>query len=106
MALNVDNAIHSCKIGVIVTGRSWIGSRLADNTDVLRAEISQLLSSQKVIVHVLINEARLPENDQLPPDLRPPRDHQARMIDDAGWETGVAELIRAMERSLKLIRNA
>lgn len=104
--ISITDAIRSCKIGVVVIGRLWIEPRLADDKDVLRAEIAQLLASQKAIFPVLINEARLPENDQLPPDLRPLCNHQARLIDNAGWETGVAELICAMERRLKLTQNA
>lgn len=100
---SIADALRSCKIGVVVIGRNWLESRLTDSEDVLRMEISQLLQSQKVVVPVLVEGARLPESDQLPADLKQLSDRQARLLDNAGWDTGVAELIVSMERSLKSI---
>ena len=98
---SIADALGTCRIGVVVIGGRWLESRLDDEKDVLRTEIAQLLRSQKAIFPVVVEEGRLPERDQLPPDLRPLADHQARLLDNAGWDVGIAELIRVMERNLK-----
>jgi hypothetical protein len=99
--LSIDRALQTCKIGVVVIGRHWLEPRLVDEKDVLRDEISQLLRSRKVIVPVLVEEARLPESDQLPLDLRALCDHQTRLLASASWDSSVEELIRIMEGRLK-----
>lgn len=98
---SIEHALQTCKIGVVVIGSYWLDSRLDDEKDVLRSEVSQLLRSRKVVVPVLVEEARIPEIDQLPEDLKPLCNYQARLLDNAGWDTGVEELIRAMEERLK-----
>jgi hypothetical protein len=98
---SIDHALQTCKIGVVVIGRQWTDERFYDKNDVLHKEVLQLLSSGKVVVPILVENAELPKREKLPADLLTLLEPQARSINNGNWENVLTDIIRAMEDRLK-----
>lgn len=110
---SIDGALRACKAGVVVIGRSWMAGsedgqppRLQDPADVVRGEIAALIEQRKAIFPVLVEGARLPEESELPADLRTLLRFQATAIDNGGWEATMSLLIRAIESVIRHAENA
>jgi hypothetical protein len=71
----IDKTIRNCKVVLVVMGPAWLklsdekGRRLDQPNDPVRIEIETALSRGKKIIPVLIDEARMPEEAQLPPTI-------------------------------------
>ena len=86
----IQRELERCKVVLVVIGPRWLTIadeqnrpriQLAD--DVHHQEIAFVLSRSDVtVIPVLVDEARMPRADQLPPDLRKLPDQQARRIGD------------------------
>lgn len=107
---SIDDALGSCKAGVIVIGRNWLAPAASDGKprlfredDVVHNEIMALIEHRKAVFPVLVEGAMLPEAHALPEDMRGLLRLQATAIDNAGWEANMARLVRELER---VIRNA
>ncbi|WP_313952146.1 TIR domain-containing protein [Accumulibacter sp.] len=110
---SIDGALRACKAGVVVIGRSWMAGsedgqppRLQDPADVVRGEIAALIEQRKAIFPVLVEGARLPEESELPAELRTLLRFQATAIDNGGWEATMSLLIRAIESVIRHAENA
>jgi hypothetical protein len=74
----IGRALEQCSVVVVLIGRGWSGStdtqgrkRLLLEDDVHRRELAAALSRPGVtVIPLLIDGARLPRADELPPDLR------------------------------------
>ncbi|HEX6361893.1 MAG TPA: toll/interleukin-1 receptor domain-containing protein [Albitalea sp.] len=106
---SIDEALASCRAGIVVIGRDWLAPspggavpRLAERDDVVRQEIETLLDPRggKAVFPVLVDGARLPEADRLPESLRPLLAYQVTALDNAGWTTTLARLAREIETLL------
>lgn len=104
----IQDALASCKTGIVIIGRSWLQPgadgappRLHAEDDVVRKEIAALLNLKKAIFPLLVEGARLPEADALPEDLRQLLRFQAMSISNGDWEATMAQLIREIERTMQ-----
>lgn len=106
---SIEDALQQCKVGLIVIGRQWLApgrdgqtSRLHEEDDVVRAEITELLQRKKAIFQVLVEGARLPDASELPDPLDPLLRFQATAIDNGSWGVTMNLLIREMEAVIGL----
>src|SRR5260221_9297032 len=84
----VQFAAHTCQVMLVLIGPQWATvtdpitnlRRLDDPKDVLRSEVATALARGILVVPVLVADARLPSADELPDDLKPLRDREARRI--------------------------
>ena len=102
--LTLDDAVRSCKAGVVVIGSRWLAAeplsgraRVFADDDPVRREVASLIAAGKNIFPVLIESAPLPEAAVLPQDLRALLRFQATAIDNAGWDATVARLARELD---------
>lgn len=76
--------VQSCDVLLALIGPSWIASvddhgrrRLDDPRDFVRLEIEAALARDIRVIPVLVDDARLPREEDLPPSLRPLLDRQS-----------------------------
>ena len=74
----LENAVAACDVFISVIGPNWVtisddsGARRLDNwNDFVRVEIASALKQNKMIIPVLVGQARMPAPTVLPEDLVP-----------------------------------
>jgi hypothetical protein len=103
----IEQTLMSCEVSVILIGRRWLerdssdSRRIDDPEDSLRAEINTALRLKLKIVPLLVGGAAIPERHELPPDVAPIIDWQARRVDDDDFDHDSSRLIKALEILLK-----
>jgi hypothetical protein len=102
----IDRAVASCDVVIVLIGRAWLQAtdasgrrRLEDENDYLRREIESALAHDVVVVPTCVQGTPMPRADQLPEALAPLTRRQGIELDDAGWQDDVARLIRRLEGS-------
>jgi hypothetical protein len=89
---------------IVVIGRNWLGAtnsagtrRLDDPRDTVRQEILTALNNGIRVFPVLVGDAQMPTEEQLPPDLRPLARRNALEITEQDWDEDFNKLVRAIE---------
>jgi hypothetical protein len=100
----VGRAISTSDASLVVIGPGWLDAtdpegrrRLDDPEDQVRSEVLSALASGKPVVPVLVGEASLPSEDQLPDELAPMVRRQAVELHDETWSQDVEVLVRRLE---------
>ncbi|MGB5762803.1 MAG: toll/interleukin-1 receptor domain-containing protein, partial [Sedimenticolaceae bacterium] len=95
----IDRAIESCGAVIAMIGPNWInaqdanGRRRLDNPrDFIRLEITSALTRGVRVIPVLVHNASMPPEQELPEPLRPLCRLQACEISDNRWEFDVRRL--------------
>jgi len=104
-------ALDSCKVLLVAITPEWLdrdvdGRRRIDHDeDWVRFEIATALKSDKIVIPLLIGEALLPSQDDLPPGLRELAHRQAIRIADDSYDRDVQALIESIEQFVpRLVR--
>lgn len=103
-AQRLSEALASCKVLLVLIGNAWLhvpgadGRRLDDPRDWVRQEIATALKRGIHVIPVLIEQAQMPAEAQLPDDLKPLARRQAIPLTDARWQSDVNHLIAALRR--------
>jgi hypothetical protein len=100
----IDRAIESCGAVIAMIGPSWIKAqdgegrpRLDDPHDFIRLEITTALTRGVRVIPVLVHNASMPPEQELPEPLRPLCRLQACEISDNRWEFDVRRLANVLE---------
>lgn len=108
----IDKAVGSCGALVAVIGKRWLeatddqGRRRLDNpNDFIRVEIASALKRDVRIVPLLVNDAVMPQADDLPEDMAPLCRLQALELSDIRWDYDVGRLIDFLDRHLEAGRS-
>jgi hypothetical protein len=102
----LQKGLELCAAALIVIGPNWAsgldakGRRRLDNSDDwVRHEVEKSLQNPDVRVFpVLIDDARMPESDDLPEPLRPLTRRQAFVLTTHHWGSDVAEVATYLAR--------
>jgi hypothetical protein len=101
----VDSAIATSDVVLVVIGPSWLTSAGGDGTrkidrpdDYVRHEVRAALQSDVRVVPVLVDDAELPSAAALPEDLAPLVRRQAVSVRDESWHRDVDDLINRLEK--------
>jgi hypothetical protein len=104
----IESAIGSSGVMLAVIGRNWLTAtdaagrkRLQDPHDYVRMEIAAALQRNMRVIPVLVQEASMPDTDELPEDLAPLTRRNAYELHDSSWGDDVGRLISALERVLE-----
>lgn len=103
----IDRALLSCDVVLVVIGRDWVGAggsggnRLSNADDWVRLEVTTALRREIRVIPVLVEGARLPVKSDLPGDLQPILDRNARELRDISWQADVDLLLKSIEKSVK-----
>ena len=100
----IERAIESCGAVIAMIGPSWIkakdsdGHRRLDNpNDFIRLEITTALTRGVRVIPVLVQNAGVPPEQELPEPLRPLCRLQACELSDNRWEFDVRRLADVLE---------
>lgn len=95
----IDRFIGSCDAFVAVIGNRWLevsddtgARRLDDPDDIVRQEIAIALQADKLVIPVLVEDARMPAPSELPESLRPLSRRNAFSLSDSRWDYDVGIL--------------
>jgi len=103
----IARSLESCDVMLAIIGPNWQGlnpstntSRISNENDWVRLEISTALQRNIRVVPVLVDGAELPVAEQLPDDLQPLLKRQAYEISNKRWKYDTDELIKFLVRSI------
>lgn len=106
----IKTILPRCRVALILIGPNWVnavdedgGRRLDDPNDWVRIEIEIALTAGELdVVPVLINGARMPRANELPPSLHPLlRRHAATIRRDPDFRDDIDRLATALRASVR-----
>lgn len=104
----IEAAVGSCEVLLAVIGPRWLTAtdargqwRLDHPEDFVRVEIATALERNIWVIPVLVQDARMPRSDELPPALARLARRQAVELRDASWDYDVGRLIAVLEPILQ-----
>jgi hypothetical protein len=114
MALGVDfveritEAVAACQVLIVVMGPRWATvedehgrARIADPEDFVRLEVETALRRTDVTpIPVLVAGARMPGQEDLPPELRAITRRNALELGDQRWRDDIGRLISTLDELL------
>lgn len=96
-------ALARCNAVLVVIGKGWLDirnkqgkRRLDDPADLVLMEVRAALKRHVRVIPILVNEATMPAEGELPPSLSSLCDHHAITITDNHWHTDVKRLKRRL----------
>jgi len=99
----LNKALAGCVVMLVMIGDQWLKvtdakgrRRLDDPRDWTRLEVVTALQRGVRVVPVLVEGAELPEEDELPEDLRPLLRRQALPLADGRWRGDLQALVDAL----------
>lgn len=103
----VTAAVERCDVLLALIGRRWLtitdedGRRRLDNpSDFVRLEIEAAITRNVRIIPILVDGARMPRADDLPPSLARLARRQALELSPANFTRDVSRLLKVLERTL------
>ena len=98
---HIEQVLDACHVVVVVIGPDWATLKADDGTlrlrqadDLLRREIERALARHDVeVIPVLVQRARMPAAQALPPELRALARRQAIELSDSRWNHDMGQLI-------------
>ena len=103
----IRRVLDGCDVVVAVVGPAWLGpdgnghNRLDDENDWVRLELANALAKKIPIVPVLIDGTKLPDPQQLPPELYDFAFKHAANLDIANFSNQMERLIESLDRSFE-----
>jgi hypothetical protein len=104
-AKTIEQAVASADAFIEIIGQRWLsaadadgGRRLDNPTDAVRIALGSALASDVAVIPVLVDGARVPKEDELPPELAGLARRNALELTDTRWDYDVEQLIQALER--------
>ncbi len=102
----IEETLRSTDACLVVIGPEWLSltdedgrRRLDDPQDVVRKEIATALTTSRMRVFpVLVGGARMPDDDDLPPDLKSLARRNAVSLSEQDFDAGVEKLVKALQR--------
>ncbi len=103
----IDQAVGSCDVLLVIIGKKWLtctdalgNKRLDDPKDFIRLETATALRRDIRVIPVLVQDALMPGEGDLPDDLKKLARRQATEIDDTHWDSDTGHLIETLVKVL------
>lgn len=97
--LAIDDALTDCDVLLVIIGEKWLSvvneygmPRVNDPCDYVRIEIAKALEKRKKVIPILIDNAKMPYDADLPEDIKPLLRRQAFAIDPQRFEMDMQKL--------------
>ncbi len=104
----ISAQLQHCSAVLVMIGRNWTTAtdqrgrrRLDDPADHVRVEIAAALKQQVPVIPILVQDASMPNADELPEDMRSLAFYNALKLTPEFWRAGVERLIKELDRVLK-----
>lgn len=103
-AVVIERSVRNAEVVLAVIGPQWLTitgganqRRLDDPDDFVRLEIKAALDTQRRVIPVLVDNAKMPDAEQLPPPLKRLAGLHAVPLSDERWDYDTARLMRAID---------
>ncbi|HEX5707531.1 MAG TPA: TIR domain-containing protein [Pyrinomonadaceae bacterium] len=102
----IEDAFGACKILLVIIGRHWLtcsdarGRRLDAPNDYVRLEIATALKRGIKVIPVLVEDADMPGEADLPVEIAALARRQAWKVDDVRWHRDVRALIEKLAEEI------
>jgi hypothetical protein len=107
----LKSRVAQCEVMLVVIGERWLEAsdkfgkrRLDDLQEFVRIEIESGLTQGKLVIPVLLREARMPQANELPASLRPLATRNAVRLRHERFADDVRHLIESMQKALEQTR--
>jgi TIR domain len=107
-AETINEAVGGCGALVALIGDEWLTvtdergqRRIDDPADIHRLEIEAALDRNVLVIPALVQDARMPTEEELPDGLDPLVRRHAVELSDQRWDYDVGRLIGVLERALR-----
>lgn len=105
----IDQVLSQADACIVVIGKTWATitdadgrRRLDDPHDTVRQEIVKALERKMRVFPVLVGGAKMPEEEELPIDIRSLRRFHSLEITEQDWDADFDRLLRGIEASTGL----
>ena len=102
----ITNAVASTDVLLALIGHQWVtitgedGRRRLDNPDdFVRLEVEAALERNVRVIPILVEGAKMPRSDELPPSLAPLSRRQALELSPARFDFDTSRLLRVLDRT-------
>jgi septum formation protein len=102
----IKDAIQDANIVIAIIGNKWLNShdsegrrRIDNEEDWVRRELHMALQTNKTVLPVLVNDAKMPSPESLPPDLREMANWQGVILTKVNWETDIQNLLNKIGKT-------
>ena len=103
----INKAVAKASVVVVVVGRNWLGreegsahARIQDQTDFVRTEVAAALQQDKPVIPVLVANATMPSESELPDDIAPfAYRNGVKVRPDPDFVHDMERLIRGIEQA-------
>ncbi|HKF23961.1 MAG TPA: toll/interleukin-1 receptor domain-containing protein [Candidatus Angelobacter sp.] len=109
----IDQNVASCGVLLAMIGPRWVDAqgangqrRLDDPSDFVRLETASALRRDIPVIPVLVHEARMPQTEQLPDDLKELCYRNAVQLTHARWDSDLQLLVKALEKCIGTVVTA
>jgi hypothetical protein len=103
----ITTAVESCDVLLALIGRHWLTiadqdglPRLDDPDDFIRLEIEAALTRNVRVIPILVDGARMPGAEKLPPSLAGLARRQALELSPVSFDADIQRLLRVLERGI------
>ena len=104
----ITDAVAACQVLIVVMGPRWATvedeqgkARIADPEDFVRLEVETALQRPDVTpIPVLVSGARMPNREDLPPEVRAITRRNALELSDHRWRSDVGRLVSTLDELL------
>ena len=102
----ITTAVGSCDVLLALIGARWLtvtsqeGRRLDDPADFVRLEIEAALARNVRVIPILVDGARMPRADELPPSLAKLARRQALELSPTRFDADTQRLLRVLDRTI------
>ena len=99
----IERTIQECEALIALIGRNWLTikegdrRRIDDPEDLVRREIAAALKRKIVVIPVLVQNALMPDEDDLPQELKRLVHRNAIIVSDHRWDYDVKQLINRLK---------
>jgi hypothetical protein len=109
----ITRAVGSCDVLLALIGDQWLSitdedgrRRLDDPEDFVRLEIEAALTRNVRVIPILVDGARMPRADELPPSTAKLVRRHALELSPARFDFDTSRLLRALDKTLAEVRTA
>jgi TIR domain len=103
----IDDAVTHCDALLSLIGAQWLDvrdaqgrRRLDDPHDFARLEVESALARDVKVIPVLLQDAKMPDAEDLPETLQPLARRHAIELSDERWDYDVGRLIEVLDRTI------
>jgi hypothetical protein len=98
----MDNALAQSAVVLALIGSRWVSTRLDDPDDLVRTQLAHALSADLPVIPVLVDDADMPREEDLPAELARLARVQPVTLRDVSWQRDIGQLTEAIQHYVEV----